>query len=368
LPFAFVLDDLNLRPRNRSMRAYLLTGYGTVADKVRLAEIADPVAGAGEVVIDIHAASLNPIDFKLVHGALKRISKYKLPRGIGFDASGVVRSVGPGASKFKPGDAVYVRASRDTIGTFAERIALSEKLVAPKPATISHAEAASLPLVGLTTLQGFGRAGARAGQRILIHAGSGGVGSFAVQYAKHLGLHVTSTTSFKNADFVKSLGADRVIAYDRENYLEQGGGYDIVYDTLGGAFTVDAFKVAKRGGVVISLSGPPDRDFARREGAGLLVRVAVWLMGRRGLRRQRQGRRGLCLFLHRIERRSAARHRRIGRVRRDQAGDRPRIRIREIAGGARLSRSRPGARQGRAEGALTPSYSRSSTIACTCRP
>ncbi len=263
------------------MRAYLLTGYGAVADNVRLAEIADSRAGAGEVVIDIHAASLNPIDFKLVHGALKRISKYKLPRPIGFDASGVVSSVGPGASKFKPGDAVYVRASRDTIGTFAEQIGIDEKLVAPKPATLSHAEAASLPLVGLTTLQGFGRAGARAGQRILIHAGSGGVGSFAVQYAKHLGLHVTSTTSSKNADFVKSLGADRVIAYDRENYLEQGGGYDIVYDTLGGAFTVDAFKLVKRGGVVISLSGPPDRDFARREGAGLVVRVAVWLMGRK---------------------------------------------------------------------------------------
>jgi alcohol dehydrogenase len=138
-----------------------------------------------------------------------------------------------------------------------------------------------LPLVGLTTLQAFGRAGAGAGQRILIHAGSGGVGTFAVQYAKHLGLHVTSTTSSRNADFVKSLGADRVIAYDRENNLEQGGGYDIVYDTLGGAFTVDAFKVVKRGGVVISLSGPPDRDFARREGAGLVVRIAVWLMGRK---------------------------------------------------------------------------------------
>jgi len=262
------------------MRAFVLTGYGVMPDNVRLTEIPDPVAGSGKVLIEIHAASLNPIDFKTVHGDLKRISKYKLPRPFGFDASGMVISVGAGA-RFKPGDAVYVRASRDTIGTFAEQIALPENLVALKPSTISHLEAASLPLVGLTTLQGFARAGARAGQRILIHAGSGGVGTFAVQYARHLGLHVTSTTSSKNADFVKSLGADRVIAYDRENYLEQGGDYDIVYDTLGGAFTVDAFKVVKRGGVVISLSGPPDRDFARREGAGLLVRVAVWLMGRK---------------------------------------------------------------------------------------
>jgi alcohol dehydrogenase len=263
------------------MRAFVLTGYGAISDNVRLTEIPDPIAGPGEVLIEIHAASLNPIDFKTVRGDLKRISKYELPRPFGFDASGIVMSAGTGATRFKPGDAVYVRASRDTIGTFAEQIVVDEKFVALKPAKISHAAAASLPLVGLTTLQGFSRAGARAGQRILIHAGSGGVGTFAVQYARHLGLDVTSTTSWKNADFVKSLGANRVIAYDRENYLEQGGDYDIVYDALGGAFTVDAFKLVKRGGAVISLSGPPDRDFARREGAGWLVRVAVWLMGRK---------------------------------------------------------------------------------------
>ena len=278
------------------MRAFLLTGYGAISETVRLAEIPDPVAGPGEVLIEIHAASLNPIDFKLVHGALKRISKYKLPRPIGFDASGVVIAVGAGTTKFRPGDAVYARASRDSIGTFAEQIALSEKFVALKPAMISHAQAASLPLVALTTLQGFGRAGARAGQRILIHAGSGGVGTFAVQYARYLGLDVTSTTSSKNADLVKSLGANRVIAYDRENYLEQRGDYDIVYDTLGGAFTIDAFKVVKRGGVVISLSGPPDRDFARREGAGWLVRMAVWLMGRKVYAASRQAGADYCWF------------------------------------------------------------------------
>ena len=277
------------------MRAFVLTGYGAISDNVRLAEIPDPVAGSGEVLIEIHAASLNPIDFKIVRGDLKRISKYKLPRPFGFDASGIVISVGAGA-RFKPGDPVFARASRDTIGTFAEQIALPENFVALKPSTISHVEAASLPLVGLTTLQGFARAGARAGQRILIHAGSGGVGTFAVQYAGHLGLHVTSTTSSKNADFVKSLGADKVIAYDRENYLEQGGGYDIVYDTLGGAFTIDAFKLVKCGGVVISLSGPPDRDFARREGKGLVVRVAVWLMGRQVYAASRQAGADYCWF------------------------------------------------------------------------
>jgi len=263
------------------MRAFLLDGYGAIADHVRLADVADPVPRFDDVLIEIHAASLNPIDFKIVRGDLKRVSKYQLPRTFGFDASGIVLSAGTRATRFKAGDAVYARAPRESIGTFAERIALAERFVALKPASLTHEQAASLPLVGLTTMQGFGRVGARAGQRILIHAGAGGIGTFAIQYAKHIGLHVTTTTSSKNADFVKSLGADRVIAYDRENYLEQGGGYDIVYDTLGGAFTIDAFKLVKRGGAVISLSGPPDRDFARREGAGLLVRVAIWLMSRK---------------------------------------------------------------------------------------
>ena len=278
------------------MRAFLVDGYGAITDHVKLADVADPVPGPGDVLIEIHAASLNPIDFKIVRGDLKRVSKYQLPRTFGFDASGVVLSAGTKATRFKPGDAIYVRSSRETIGTFAERIALPEKFVALKPASVSHAEAASLPLVGLTTLQGFAKVGARAGQRILIHAGAGGIGTFAVQYSKHLGLHVTTTTSSKNADFVKSLGADTVIAYDRQNYLEQGGGYDIVYDTLGGAFTVDAFKVVKRGGAVISLSGPPDRDFARREGAGLLVRVAVWLMGRKVYAASEQAGASYCWF------------------------------------------------------------------------
>ncbi len=279
------------------MRAFVLDGYGAIADHVHLAELADPVPGPDQILIDIHAASLNPIDFKIAHGDLKRVSKYQLPRPFGFDASGIVLSAGARATRFKPGDAVYARASRETIGTFAEKIALSQEFVALKPAAVSHAQAAALPLVGLTTLQGFSRVKARAGQRILIHAGAGGIGTFAIQYARHLGLEVTTTTSSKNVDFVKSLGADRVIAYDRENYLEAGGGYDIVYDTLGAAFTVDAFKVVKRGGAVISLSGPPDRDFARREGAGWLVGVAVWLMSRKVYAASAEAGASYCWFL-----------------------------------------------------------------------
>ena len=159
------------------MRAFLLDGYGAVADHVRLVDIADPVAGPEDVLIEIHAASLNPIDFKIVLGDLKRVSKYQLPRPFGFDASGIVLSVGARVTRFKPGDAVYARASRETIGTFAEKIALPQQFVAAKPASVSHAEAAALPLVGLTTLQAFARVKARAGQRILIHGAAGGLGS-----------------------------------------------------------------------------------------------------------------------------------------------------------------------------------------------
>jgi len=177
------------------MRAFLLDGYGAIADHVKLASVTDPIPRFNEVVIEIHAASLNPIDFKIVRGDLRRVSKYQLPRTFGFDASGIVLSAGTQTTQFKPGDVVYARSSRETIGTFAEQIALPEAFVARKPAGISHAEAASLPLVGLTTLQGFQKVGARAGQRILIHAGAGGIGTFAVQYAKHIGLPISSSRS-----------------------------------------------------------------------------------------------------------------------------------------------------------------------------
>lgn len=264
------------------MRAYVMTRYGKVADVVRLADVPDPVAGPGQVVCDIAAAALNPIDLKIIEGDLKRINRYRMPHTIGFDASGRVREVGQGVTAFQPGDDVFVRASRDTIGTFAERIALDESFFARKPARLTHQEAASLPLVGLTTLQGLvDRAHAKAGQRILIHAGSGGVGSFAIQFAKAKGLHVTTTTSSRNVDFVRGLGADVVIAYDKQDYRAAPGNYDIVFDTLGGELTLDAFKVARRGGAVVSIVGPPDRQFPDQVDANLLVRIVMRFMARR---------------------------------------------------------------------------------------
>lgn len=263
------------------MKALLMTGYGPLTDKLKFAEITVPHVGPNDVLIEVHAASLNPIDYKIVQGGLKRIEKRRFPSALGFDVSGVVLAVGNNVSRFKISDEVYARAPRERIGTFAEQTAIDERYVAIKPQGFSHLEAASIPLVGLTTVQALvDRAQAKRGQSVLIHAGSGGVGTFAIQYAKVLGLQVTTTASSKNAAWVQALGAEEVICYDRENYLDRGATYDIVYDTLGQNYTTDAFKVVKHGGVVVSIAGGPDKQLAAQVNAGWFLRLAMNLMSR----------------------------------------------------------------------------------------
>jgi NADPH:quinone reductase-like Zn-dependent oxidoreductase len=238
---------------------------------------------AGELRIALRAASLNPIDYKLLHGDLRRVMALPFPTTIGFDGAGVVDAVGEGVHGFAVGDRVFVRASRETIGTFAQATVQPARFAAPMPPSLDFAGAASLPLVALTTVQGLlDRAQARAGQRILIHAGSGGLGTFAIQYAKALGLQVDTTTSSRNADWVGALGADRVIAYDREDYLAQGnGGYDLVFDTLGGEHTLRSFEVVKPGGVVVSVAGPPDVEMRAKFAANPLLRFGMWVLARK---------------------------------------------------------------------------------------
>ena len=271
------------------MRVHVQTGYGQTAKNIALIEQPEPKPGANDVVVAVHAASLNPIDYKIVHGLMRRVRALKFPSPMGFDGSGVVSAAGKNAKKFKVGDAVFFRAPIERRGSFAESIAIEERYVAAKPASLSHGDAASLPLVGLTTLQGVtNRAKAKAGQTILIHAGSGGVGTFAVQYAKAIGLHVTSTTSSRNVDLVRSLGADVVVPYDKEDYRARGDRYDIVFDMLGGDTLMDAFKVVKRGGSVISIAGPPTAEVARQVKAGLFIRMAMAFMRRKVMAAARQ--------------------------------------------------------------------------------
>jgi NADPH:quinone reductase-like Zn-dependent oxidoreductase len=263
------------------MRAWQAIGHGEPADVLRLRDLEPPAPGPGEVRIRVAAAALNPIDAKLLHGDLRRIMPLAFPRTIGFDAAGVVDAAG-GDAGFVPGERVFVRASRDTLGAFADCSVQPARFVARAPRGVDARGAASLPLVGLTTVQGLvDRARAQPGQRILIHGGSGGLGSFAVQYAARvLGLRVDTTTSARNADWVAGLGAERVVAYDRDDVRTGGARYDVVFDTLGGRHTLEAFDLVLPGGCVVSVAGPPDAQMRARFGANPLLRAGMWWQAR----------------------------------------------------------------------------------------
>ncbi len=279
------------------MLAWQAVRYGAPSDALALNPIALPIPGVGEVRIHVHAASVNPIDFKLLNGDLRQLMPLQFPRTIGFDAAGVIDAVGEG-SRFAPGDAVFVRASRDSLGAFAQYTVQPQQFVALAPTHVDAVGAASLPLVALTTVQALvDRAQAKHGQRILIHAGSGGLGSFAIQYAHHLGLRVDTTTSSANVDWVAALGADRVFAYDREDYRTAGQVYDIVFDTLGGSHTLVAFDLVKRGGCVVSVAGPPDAQMRARFGRNILARGLMRWMARKVMARSRASGVGYFRFL-----------------------------------------------------------------------
>jgi alcohol dehydrogenase len=260
------------------MKAFVVERYGD-SEGTRFADVPEPVPGEGEVLVRIHAASLNPIDFKTREGKVKAILPYKLPFILGSDLAGVVEKLGPGAHTFKVGDEVYGRASKMRIGSFAEAIAISEADLAPKPTSIDMCQAASVPLVGLTAWQAFvDRAKLRPGQKVLIHAGSGGVGTLAIQIASHLGALVATTTSTANVDWVRALGADSVIDYRKQDFSKLVRDYDVVLDTLGGATLAKSVGVLRAGGKIVSISGPPDPAFAKEIGANPLLTFAMFLM------------------------------------------------------------------------------------------
>ena len=201
---------------------------------------------------------------------------------MGNDLAGVVVRVGSGVRRFKPGDEVYARPDEDRIGAFAEFISIKEDAVANKPKKLTMEEAASIPLVGLTAWQALvERANLKTGQKVLIHAGSGGVGTFAIQLAKHLGAIVATTTSTANLDWVKRLGADIVIDYKKDDFANILHDYDVVLDTLGGETLEKSVRVLKPGGKLISIAGPPDPDFAKEIGATWIVRLAMRVLSHR---------------------------------------------------------------------------------------
>ncbi|MDC7223217.1 MAG: NADP-dependent oxidoreductase, partial [Spirochaetales bacterium] len=245
------------------MKAMRIIGYGEIERNVILAEVDKPEPGEDEVLIEVHGAGVNPIDFKIIDGLFKQISPLAFPAPLGFDVSGRVVKKGSRVKNFQIGEEVYSRVSSDKPGTFAEFIAVDSTVVVKKPPKLSFEEAAGIPLAGLTTVQSFEAVQLKEGDRVLIHAGSGGVGSFAIQYAKAKGAYVYTTTSTKNVDWVKKLGADRVIDYKKENYMKVVKEADVVFDTLGHHYTADAFKVIKEGGKVVSIAGTIDDLTAR---------------------------------------------------------------------------------------------------------
>jgi alcohol dehydrogenase len=266
----------------RTMKAWQAVKYGKAKDSLRLNTVAKLLPMNNEVSIKIHAASLNPIDYKMLHGDLKKLFPLQFPVSLGFDAAGVIEAVGTSVNKFMVGDKVYVRTSRETLCAFAEYTVQPESFVALIPNVCSFEQAASFPLVALTTVQGFvDRAQLKSGDSILILAGSGGLGSFAIQYAKQMGLTVHTTTSSKNADWVQALGADKVLCYDQVDVSKIHDQYDAVFDTLGGEHTVQAFQQIKSGGVVISVAGPPDKEMQEKFSPNFIVRFAMKMMSRK---------------------------------------------------------------------------------------
>ena len=267
------------------MKAFILDRYGKKSG-LRLGEMPEPELRDDEVLVQVHAAGVNLLDTKIKSGEFKLILPYRLPLILGHDVAGVVVRVGPLVKRFKPGDEVYSRPDDFRICAFAERIAIKEDSLAIKPNALTMEEAASIPLVGLTAWQALiEKAQLKKGQKVFIQAGSGGVGTFAIQLAKHLGAFVATTTSTANVDWVKGLGADLVIDYKKDDFENILHGYDVVLNSQDGKTLEKSLSVLKPGGKLISISGPPDPAFAEEIGTPWFVKQIMRLLSA-GIRRK----------------------------------------------------------------------------------
>lgn len=255
------------------MRAFAFDRYTAPLREVAVPE---PEVGDRDVLVQVVAAGVNQLDEKIREGAFKQILPYELPVTLGHDVAGTVIRVGARVRGFSVGDEVYARPRDHRIGTFVERIAIDEADVALAPTTTSPVESASLPLVALTAWQALVEIGnVTAGQKVLIHAGSGGVGTIAIQLAKHLGATVATTASAPNTEFVRELGADVVIDYHAQDFEQELSGYDFVLDSLGGTNLEKSLRILRTGGTAIGIAGPPTPAFAKKLGANPVLRLAV---------------------------------------------------------------------------------------------
>lgn len=262
-------------------------------DHVAFAEVPRPALQADELLVQVHAVGLNPIDNLIPKGDFKPILKMRLPATLGSDLAGVVVEVGSAVTRFKVGDAVYASIFDTPHGSLADFAAVPEHAAALKPATLDFVQAASIPMVGLTAWQALHeRMQLKRGQKIFIPAGSGGIGTFAIQLAKHLGAHVATTTSTANVELVRGLGADEVIDYKRQQFEEVLHGYDAVLGTVRGDGLEKALNIVQPGSKVVSLIGPPDAAFARARGMNVVLKLVFGLLSRKiiGLAKRRGAR------------------------------------------------------------------------------
>lgn len=267
------------------MQAFTVNRYGK-KNGLQLADMPTPTLRDDEVLVQVHAAGVNLLDSKIRNGEFKLILPYRLPLILGHDVAGVVVKVGPRARQFKLGDAVYARPDDFRIGTFAEFVAVKEASLALKPKGLTMEEAASIPLVALTAWQALvEKAKLKKGQKVFVQAGSGGVGTFAIQLAKHLGATVATTTSTANVALVKSLGADVVIDYKTQDFEDVLRDYDVVLNSQDNETLMKSLRVLKPGGKLISISGPPDPAFGKEIKAPGFVRLVMRLLSA-GVRRK----------------------------------------------------------------------------------
>jgi len=271
------------------MKAFVLDRYGKKGT-LRSADMPMPSLRDDEVLVEVHAAGVNLLDAKIRNGEFKRILPYRLPLVLGHDVAGVVVKTGPQVRQFKVGDEVYARTDDFRIGTFAEFVPVKEASLALKPGNLTMEEAASIPLVGLTAWQALvEKAGLGKGQQVFIQAGSGGVGTFAIQLARHLGATVATTTGTSNVEFVRRLGADVVVDYRKQDFEDILSGCDVVLNSQDGKTLEKSLRVLKRGGKLISISGPPDPEFGEAIAAPGFVRLVIRLLSA-GIRRRARAR------------------------------------------------------------------------------
>lgn len=271
------------------MQALQLQRYGGL-DHVAFADLPRPVPGPGELLVRVHAVGLNPIDTLIPRGDFKPILKLRLPATVGSDLAGVVMEVGSGVTRFKVGDAVYASIFDTPHGSLTEFAVVPEQAAALKPASLDFVQAASIPMVGLTAWQAMHeRMQLRPGQKVFIPAGSGGIGTFAIQLARHLGARVGTTTSTANVALVRSLGADEVVDYTQQPFEDVLRDYDAVLGTVRGDGLEKAMRIVKPGSRVVSLIGPPDAAFARARGMHFMLTLVFGLLSRKiiGLARRR---------------------------------------------------------------------------------